>query len=121
MSSSLERRRRIREALIRAEAESPGVKSRAERIAVFSVAIADRLGFPDDVLLAIRELAELRGLPESSELAPDSTGEMRGIIGLASKFVEKDSMWLQSEARVEFDSRLVDALEAVRLVISPAS
>ena len=113
MSSKAE----IKEALIRADAVMPGAKAKAERVAVYAVAIADRAGFGSEDLLVVRRMAELRGLPEAEA---SESEQITQIVELASQFVDHGPDWLQSEARAGLSPRFVDALDVVRLVISPA-
>ncbi|MDR3691298.1 MAG: hypothetical protein P4L46_18100 [Fimbriimonas sp.] len=110
------------------EVQAPGSLHHAERVAVYSVAVAERLGFSDSNLRKLRMAAELHDLASHS-----TDGQAQTIIRLCDEFdarrtgfhgrehsSEADALaWLQDEASSEFGSQPVNALLHVQTVIQP--
>jgi hypothetical protein len=129
ISSQQDLNQRVRRTLAKAELQSPGTRERAERIAVYAVAVGHRIGVGSDGLLGLRFTAELHGIddvePElRAAIARDEMSEH--IVRLCQEFdlrnhgfAEEGVEWLKHEALSEFAQGLVDALLAVQAVIQP--
>ncbi len=127
---------RLRGILEAKDRQSPGVRTHAERVAVYSVAVGQRLGWGPKRLVRLRVAAELSDIvaldPEIEALrAVDSTS--RSIVRLCAQFDllrsasggddaaedEDCAAWLQAQVRAGFPAKLVDALLAVQSLIQP--
>jgi response regulator RpfG family c-di-GMP phosphodiesterase len=127
---------RIKELTALWEHAHPGSRAHGERVAVYSVATAHKLGLVDNQLLHVRVFAELRHIPEATDgliqhASVDPRIEM--IVELCEKFDQLRTgfggqgslsdadvvSWLGHEARAEFDSDLIDALLEVQGIIQP--
>ena len=109
----------------------PGYRNRAERVSVYSVAIAQKLGLNIDALVSIRVLAEVGALPNlSTELLELRASDdlSKTIVRLASTFDEirmnngpegSAESWLSIEAEKEYAVDLVNALKSVQGIIQP--
>lgn len=113
----------------RSGAPSPDQRARADRRAVYAVAIGDRLGLDDEALGELRRAAEA-----SVASVPGSEGLLGEILVAAIAF--DSAVWPQSgpvpteegawqaildAAESEDARKAAEALGAVRLVIQPVS
>ncbi len=115
---------------------TPEVRARAERVSVYAVATAHRLGWDSMQLIGIRVAAEIHGIsqvdPQLLRLAAnDEVGDAivrlcrafdarRYGVGEVTQLTDEQCIrWLQTEAPSEFGSDIVDALIGVQSVIQP--
>ena len=127
---------RIKELTALWEHAHPGSRAHGERVAVYSVATAHKLGLVDDQLLFVRVVAQLSHIPGASERFPaleTVDDRCEKIVRLCRKFDQLRTgyggqpslndadvvSWLGHEARAEFDSDLIDALLEVQGIIQP--
>lgn len=114
------------------EEQYPGSRRHYERVAVYAVATAERLGFGPDGLTHLRIASELRkldpGLIESLGFE-ELDLRLEAVLELCDQFESRRTpdcqgdderlRWLRSEARASFDPAHVDALESVQSLIQP--
>lgn len=116
--------RKVRELLAAREAALPGARRHAAAVAVFAVAVGDKVGLDQERLLNLRIAAELSGISVEDDelikvLAVDD--QSRAIIELCERYVScgLDKTLPESWPDRDDDPALLSALNEVKGIIQP--
>lgn len=126
----------VRRLLAAEDQRNPGARAHAERVAVYAVAVGQRLRLSQTRLLALRLAAELASLPDldpqlaalaaTDKLSLDIVNlcrtydQLRSGFGGGTRHSDAECMrWLKEDPPKQYPAKMIHALMAVQGLIQP--
>ena len=128
-SLTRDRNREVRRQLAKSEASHPGITHHSDRVAVYVVAVAERMGYDLDTLVTLRIAAQVHDIEPDRDLdellktlirlSEAFDNRLRGFHG-EPKLTEAEALlWLETDAEKEYGPQLTRGLAAVHNLIQP--